>query len=117
MLSFRKGTDRSTPAYTVKIGSAMFFISYETVMAVSYHDAEGQFHRIRRSSTSRTTTKHLCEMRCIDFDVVENEDEFEQAIEDAVIGVAMRRLESRLTPSAQFVPSVVQPNVFAHIYH
>ena len=63
MIKFQHATNRNTKAYEVRIGTMRVYVSYDTVVAASYHDCQtGEFTKARRECISRTTNRHLREM-------------------------------------------------------
>lgn len=63
MIEFRHATGRNTKAYKICIGTMCLYVSYNTIVAASYHDCQtGGFTRARLGYISRTTSRHLREM-------------------------------------------------------
>lgn len=95
MISFREGTSRNTRAYVVRVASAKFYISYETVIAASgYVNGEYQNKRLH-NRWGTTTGRHITEMGVRMFEEVED-DEFDKFVDALVIDAVKDKLVSTI---------------------
>ena len=76
MVRLEKGSDRNTQAYNVYLGSFTLHFSYETCIAI--RTPYGAF-RIP-NMWGPTTGRHFKEMRCDKYIMVEDQEEFNTAI-------------------------------------
>ena len=89
-VKLRKGTNRNTPAHVVTIGKYSLYFSYETCIAV--YSPYGGF-RIQ-NYWGPTTGRHFNEMGVAGFNLVEDRDVFDDAVDAIGTKYATRKMQA-----------------------
>lgn len=99
-IMFRHATNRNTKCYRLVLGDVRLGISYDTVVSVAgpHH---GNFTLARlRNSWGPTTGRHMRELGCSEYAVIDDEDEFQELVQSMVSQQALNAIKARLdTPS------------------